>query len=77
MELNHVLCFLFSKFHKCDDQSIRAAIMDFFSSDDIHAAKELLMSIVSTFSGLNATPKIRERKGAARGVSPANSTIFS
>ena len=64
MELNNVLCFLFCKLHV--EKLMRASIMDFLSSDDTHVAKDLLLSIVSTCSELNATSKIRERRDEGR-----------
>jgi hypothetical protein len=63
MHLNHLLCFLFSGVHKYDEKFIKATILDYFPSVDIHAAKELFLGIVSTLNDLSSLSKIRERRG--------------
>jgi hypothetical protein len=60
---------LFSKVHKYDEKFIKAAILDYFSPVDIHAAKELLLGIVSTLNDLSSLSKIRERRGEGRAES--------
>ena len=66
MRLNYVLCFLFTKLNKCDEKQIVTSIMDYYTSADIHEAKELFVNIVSTLSGIDSLSKIRDRRGESR-----------
>jgi hypothetical protein len=76
MQLNHALCFLFSKLHKCDENHIKMSLLDYYSPADIHAAKELFMNVVSTFKDIIAVTKVRERRGDGRAENEVND-IFS
>jgi hypothetical protein len=64
MSLNHVLCFIFSKLHKSDENSAKKSILHFYFSHDIHAAKELLMSIVSNLTNFTKSSNVHERRDA-------------
>jgi hypothetical protein len=62
MQLNHVLCFLFSKLNKCDEKRIKTAILDYYCSADIHDAKQMFVNCVSTLSDIDSLSKIRDRR---------------
>lgn len=66
LRLNHVLCFLFTKLNKCDVRFIKQAILDYFLPEDIHEAKELFLSCVSTLYNVESLSKIRTRRGDDR-----------
>jgi hypothetical protein len=66
LRLNHVLCFLFTKLHKCDVRFIKQAILDYFLPGDIHEAKEVFLSYVSTLNNVESLSKIRARRGDDR-----------
>jgi len=61
MVLSHALCFLFSKLHKFESKRIKASMLEFYSADDIHEAKETLVNIVSTLSD-KLTTKVRDTR---------------
>ena len=62
LRLNHVLCFLFTKLNKCDVKYIRQSLLDYYTAEDIHEAKEVLLSTVSTLSDTECLSKIRARQ---------------
>jgi len=65
MSLNHVLRFILSKLHKSDENSVKKAILHFYFSHDIHAAKEPLMSIESNLTNFTImSSNVRERRDA-------------
>jgi hypothetical protein len=66
LHLNHDLCFLFSKINKYDSKIIKQSVFDFFSSDDIHEAKEAFLGHVSTLNNVELLLKIRARRGNGR-----------
>lgn len=66
LRLNHVLCFLFSKLNKTAERHLKTTILDYYTTLDIHEAKEVFLNAVSTFSGINALSRIRDRHGDGR-----------
>jgi hypothetical protein len=66
LRVNHVLCYLFSKFQKCDNKLIKQSILDYYTADEIHEAKEVILMSVSTLSNIESLAKIRTRRGDGR-----------
>jgi len=60
MVLSYALFFLFSKLHKFENKSIKASVLEFYSDDDIHEAKETLVNTANTLSD-KLTTKVRDR----------------
>jgi hypothetical protein len=75
MRVNHILCYLFSKLHKCDIKLIKQTILDYYTADEIHEAKEIIVMSVSTLSNIESLAKIRSRRGDGR-VEQEISDIF-
>jgi len=68
-KLDHVLCFVMSKFPKCEERQIKLAILRYYPAEDIHAAKEKLLDSVSSITELTCMTKIRNRRGDEDGRS--------
>jgi len=64
--VNHVLCFLFTKYFKCPSKLIKQSILEYYASGDIHEAKETLMLAVSNNFDISCLTKIRGRRGDGR-----------
>jgi len=63
MHLNHVLCFIFSKLHRLDQKQIKDFALNFYTSVDIHEAKESLMNIsYASFGEVEWPTKIIDRR---------------
>ena len=61
--LSAPLCFLFTKFGKLDIKWIKTALVDFYSSDEITAAKERLAKDAQALS-LDGMPTITRRRNS-------------
>ena len=59
--LNNVLCFLLSRYNKCNVRSLKTALCDFYSVEDICGAKESLVSASNGLTNVNL-PKLRGRR---------------
>ena len=46
---------------KCDIKLIKQTILDYYTADDIHEAKETLVMSVSSLSNIESLAKIRTR----------------
>jgi hypothetical protein len=66
LRLSPLLCFLFSKLNKYDVKFIKQSIMDYYTSDDVHEAKEVFLTCVSTLKSVESLSKIRGRRGDDR-----------
>ena len=62
MVLNHVLCFLLSKYHKCEARTVKSAILCFYNAEDIHGATTLFLDIVSTLKDSDKLSKFTRRR---------------
>ena len=62
MVLNHLLCFLLSKYHKCDAKTLKSTILSFYSSEDIHSATVLFLDILSTLQDADKLTKTTRRR---------------
>ena len=61
--LSAPLCFLFTKFGKLDIKRIKTGLVDFYSSEEITAAKERLVKDVQALS-LDGMPTIARRRNS-------------
>ena len=57
------LCFLFTKFGKLDIKRIKTALVDFYPSKEITAAKERLVRVAQALS-LDGMPTIARRRNS-------------
>jgi hypothetical protein len=64
MSLNHLLCFIFSKLHKSNEKYVKNAVLTFYTPSDIHKAKELLLSNVSSLKDFTTSTRVRDRRDA-------------
>ena len=63
MHLNSVLCFIFTKLHKLEQKQIKDVALNFYSSADIHEAKEALINIsYASFGEIEWPTKIIDRR---------------
>jgi len=62
MVLNHLLCFLLSKYHKCDAKILKSIILSFYSSEDIHSATQLFLDTLNTVKDADKLTKITRRR---------------
>ena len=65
--LNNVLCFLLSRYNRCNVRSLKSALCDFYNVEDICGAKESLASAANGLSTSVNLPKLtRRRDGEGR-----------
>jgi hypothetical protein len=67
--LNHALCFLFSRLHKSEVRHLKTVMLNFYSSEDIGFAKEVLINCAKTVQNADNAARIpRRREGENRAV---------
>jgi hypothetical protein len=75
--LNHVLCSLFSRLHKSEDQPLKVILLNFYSSEDINLAKDILVNCVKTLQTVDNTARIRRRRESENRAARELDDIFS
>jgi len=69
--LSHPLCFLVNKFVKCENKLLKSALVDFYSPEDLSAAKHQLLkdlSKVQSVSFPHVPPQRQSENRASRDV---------
>jgi len=62
MVLNHLLCFLLSKYHKCEAKILKQTILSFYNSEDIHTATQLFLDVLNTVQDADKLSKTTRRR---------------
>ena len=75
--LNHVLCFLFSRLHRSEVRPLKVILLNFYSSDDISLAKDVLVNCVKTLQSVDNTARIPRRRESENRTARELDDIFS
>jgi hypothetical protein len=75
--LNDLLCYLLSKFSKIDTKQLKTALMNFYTSEDIIAAKDVLILHASKLPNADKLVTIRKRRESTCRASLELDDIFS
>jgi hypothetical protein len=75
--LNHVLCFLFSRLHKSEIRPLKVTLLNFYSSEDINLAKDVLVNRVKTLQTVDNTAIIPRRRESESRAARELDDIFS
>jgi hypothetical protein len=66
--LSNPLCFLFSNLNKPDRSTLKRAVLDFYSADELAKAKQQLVSDIDTLNLPRKAPRAPPRRGDDRAI---------
>jgi hypothetical protein len=75
--LNHVLCFLFSRLHRCEVRQLKVALLNFYCSEDINLAKDVLVNCAKTLQTEDNTARMPRRRDSESRAAREVDDIFS
>lgn len=75
--LNHALCFLFSRIHKNDTRQLKTVLINFYSSDEISTAKDVLLDCTKGLQNGSKVSRIPRRRDSDNRAARELDDIFS
>jgi hypothetical protein len=63
MVLNHALCYLLSRWKKDESEKLKIALSDFYSTEEITCAKDILIETVGTSPVIKMPEMMKQQRG--------------